>query len=177
MKGNGSRPEVELGGRVYRMANLEKVTFDQYQWLSTAVQKAGLPDIPAKIQRLIKAPKDPDGEVPLEAATEVSKEIILRVFESGQATRLLAGNLVESGRPWTRRQAEKTEERLGALTGMDDINRMQDLLVGVILAFFTSGLGSERTSGNSSPGPGPEAGASEATESDALAPTSETSTP
>lgn len=142
--------QVMLGGRVFRPADADEVTFDQYTWIQVAATNAGLgKELMERISPHIEAAVENKTTMDEGLAEDISIAIVHRCFEKGAHLDILSGILVEPGVEWTRQRAEDNREFIARLKG-EDIEKVQAILLQGILGFFFKGLDSIRTSPNSS---------------------------
>lgn len=136
-----------LGGRVFKPTEADNVTFDQYAWIQSAADKAGLgEELKSLIEPLIEAAKNGEADSVVNVSAEkMATAIVLRCYDNRAHLDVLAGTLVEVGKLWTHERAEKNREFFGSLKG-EDIEKVQLLLSQLVLAFFWSGLDSMMTS-------------------------------
>jgi hypothetical protein len=141
---------VALGGRTYIATPEDDMTFDQFAWIQSAADKAGLGH---ELVGMIAAVMDKAGttEVPLteKEAEEFTQTIVSRCYRDRAHLDVLAGILVEKGKSWNYEEALKTKEFLGKMKGRADIEMANVVLAQAILGFFWSGLVSMKNSPNS----------------------------
>lgn len=119
-----------LGGRPYRSA-AQQTTFAQDGYLMGVVRAHGLD---AVIQR--------DGD------------LLAAIFTTGCASALLAGLLVEDGKPWSREDATANAARFDRLTAQEEKDQLLAALEGLLAGFFPIGARSSTASPTSSAGKG-----------------------
>lgn len=141
---------VMLGGKAWDQIPENKVSFDQFAWLQTAADKAGLnTELKRAVEGIIGTALDDKVGLSDDAAEDLTDMILRRCFEGGAHLDLLAGILVEKGRKWKRSEAEINREFFADLVG-EDVEKMTMLIAQIALAFFWKGLESIATSQKSS---------------------------
>jgi hypothetical protein len=141
---------VMLGGKAWDQIPQEKVSFDQFAWLQTAADRAGLnTELKRTLAPLLEAALNEKVGITEETAEDLSDMILRRCFEGEAHLDLLAGILVEKGRKWQRTEAEKNRDFFAGLVGQD-VEKVTMLIAQIALAFFWKGLESIATSQKSS---------------------------
>ncbi len=130
----GNEDVIVLGGRKFRPA--QETTARHDDWIMLQVIEADLENF-----------------AQLEPGGDAAKEILVRAIRSGKTYLLLAGMLVEEGRPWTEESAEANAQFFANLTSVEDKRALREALVSrAILPFFLQGVASSRISPSSSAG-------------------------
>jgi hypothetical protein len=91
-----------------------------------------------------------DADLKKRTNEERTREGLTRLYKSGMKQLLLAGCLTEVGKKWTRAEALRNAERFDEITDQEEKNRLQSLIVTMVIAFFGRGAKSPTTSQKSS---------------------------
>jgi len=141
---------IELGGRTFVPTPDDEIVFEQFAYIQTAAQEAGLG------QELMDAYKPFVEELAGEGAelnesqlAHISEKVIMRAFRGRAYLCVLAGALVEEGQEWSLEAAEQNVEFFKRLKG-EDIRKMHTVLTMATIGFFSAGLRSIATSPSSS---------------------------
>jgi len=129
------QPTLMLCGIEFETAG-QAVTARQDDYLMAQLRRAGVLDV-------VQEMKDEDVEAK-------SSELLTRILLSGRAPEILAGLLVESGKKWNLRRAEKLAELFGDATNPEDKELMRKSIVSFVIGFFRFGDRSSTTSPKSS---------------------------
>lgn len=116
---------VTLGGRVFALADLDRITFEQTQYLFRHARAAGI-----------------DHVWPRDGESDEAYDHRLR-YESMEAVdipALLSGYLVPDGDTWSKGTAEETRKHLAQLTDPDEYSVMAGLAGRVAPDFFARAL-------------------------------------
>ncbi len=137
---------ITLGGRAFRASEPDDVTYDQYAWIQSAADKAGLgAELQKRVIPMVEAAVKDEKPASEQDAEDMATAIVMRCYHERAHLNVLAGNLVEVGTAWSYESAVKNRDFFGSLKG-DDIATVQLLLTQLVLAFFWSGLDSMTTS-------------------------------
>lgn len=146
-----AQKSVTLGGRKFVVTSDDDMTFDQFAWIQTAADKAGLGnELLAMISPIIERAQKDGEAISDDYAEVVTREVVGRCYQDRAHLDVLAGVLVEEGQAWSHDKAKDTREFFGQLKGKADIEIANIILAQAILGFFWSGLASMMTSQNSS---------------------------
>ena len=149
-----AKNQVTLGGRVFVPTNEDDMTFDQFAWIQSASEKAGLGrELMQAIEPMLQKVLETETQLSDDEVENLTTQIVSRCYEKRAHLDVLSGLLVERGQSWTVERAEKTREFIGALKGKDDIGKANAILAEAILSFFWNGLASTRIFQNSSKTP------------------------
>ena len=114
----------------------QSITARQDNYLMGQLRLAGVLDV-------VQSMKDADVD-------EKSSELLTRILVSGRAPEVLAGLLVERGKTWNIRRAEKLAELFGDATNPEDKEIMRKSIVSFVIGFFRFGDRSSTSSPKSS---------------------------
>lgn len=146
-----AKNEVVLGGRVFVPTGEDDMTFDQFSWIQTASEKAGLGrELMRMVEPMLHRVLEEEKEISDEEAEDLSMAIVTRCYEARAHLDVLSGLLVEKGSVWSFETAEKNKAFFGGLKGKDEIAKVNAILAEAILGFFWSGLASTKIFQNSS---------------------------
>jgi hypothetical protein len=129
------QPTLTLCGIEFETAG-QAVTARQDDYLMAQLRLAGVLDV-------VQEMKDEDVEAK-------SSELLTRILLCGRAPEILAGLLVESGKKWNLRRAEKLAELFGDATNPEDKELMRKSIVSFVIGFFRFGDRSSTISPKSS---------------------------
>lgn len=147
----GEQKSVTLGGRKFVATPEDDMTFDQFAWIQTAADKAGLGhELLAEVEPIIEKAQQDETPISDKYAETLSRKIVSRCYQERAHLDVLAGILVEEGETWSHDGAKETKEFLGLMKGKADIELANVILAQAILGFFWSGLASMTTSPTSS---------------------------
>lgn len=130
---------IKLDGREFRGIT-QALSASQDDYILVLLQRSGATELLSKI------PKNAD----LEERAKRAGQLTTAVLESGLQHRLLAGFLTETGKKWTREEADRNAARFAEITDGEEKLAMHRRLIGFIVSFFPSGEPSSMTSPNSS---------------------------
>jgi len=137
--------QFRLGGRMFETIPDEDITFEQWSWMSVAMEKAGAGDeLIGRLEPFVDSAMNQRAMDDTEKR-DLSRAVLLRCMEHSAHLDLLAGSLRELGRPWAEESAKANREFFAKLKG-NDIQKLADILQQVVIAFFITGLNSILTS-------------------------------
>jgi hypothetical protein len=149
-----AKKEIRLGGRVFVPTQEDDMTFDQFAWIQTASEKAGLGrELMGIVEPMLKKVLETEEAVTDDEAEDLTARIVSRCYEQRAHLDVLSGLLVEKGKQWSPDHAEEMKKVFGGLKGKDDIAKANAVLAEAILSFFWNGLASTRIFQNSSKTP------------------------
>ncbi|MGH9685287.1 MAG: hypothetical protein ACRD4S_16955 [Candidatus Acidiferrales bacterium] len=90
---------------------------------------------------------DSMGNTPRE---KLSEEMLTRIMLSGETHAILAGALTESGKQWSRAEAERNRAAFAAVTDAAEKTAMRTAIVSFVIGFFGFGEPSSTSSPRSS---------------------------
>lgn len=127
--------EIRFGGRRFRVAT--DTTLRQDGWLAAKISAAGVGGLDMMRR---------EGENAVDFATRMVKQTI----ESGLATQIVAGMLVDQATPpaphWTPEYADEIANFLNNLTSKEDKQEFNNQLASLVAGFFVSALRSQMNS-------------------------------
>ncbi|MGA3295280.1 MAG: hypothetical protein ABSE45_15030 [Candidatus Acidiferrales bacterium] len=123
-----------LDGREFRGIS-ESLTAAQDDYLLAHLRRSGAIEV-------LAAAEGPD-----ETRAE---RLLTEIMLSGETFHILAGCLTETGKKWSRAEAERNAAAFAAITAADEKLRMRAAIVRFVIGFFASGAGSSETSPKSS---------------------------
>jgi len=149
-----AKKEVTLGGRVFVPTQEDDMTFDQFAWIQTASEKAGLgSELMSAVEPMLKRVLETEQVLSDDEVESLTTRIVSRCYQQRAHLDVLAGLLVEKGKTWSPSYAEDLKQFFGGLKGKEDIGKANAVLAEAILSFFWSGLASTKTFQNSSKTP------------------------
>lgn len=128
---------LQLDGRNFQ-GTTQSVTAAQDDYILGHLRLAGVLEVFA----------DADGVK--RSAEERARDLLTRILLSGRAPFILAGCLTETGKKWSREDADRNAARFAEITDDDEKKAMRASIVKFIIGFFGFGEKSPATSRKSS---------------------------
>lgn len=129
-----THPKFEVAGRIFYP--VQDTTFEQDLYVMDIVKSSGLDEVEVKL----------DGK----NLDKSAEEMVLRAYRTGNLFRLLAGIVVEKDEAWSVEKAEENAGFFRTLSSNQDKKALHGAIIGAVLSFFMSGLGSSEISKMSS---------------------------
>jgi hypothetical protein len=131
---------MKLDGREFAEVD-HKITAAQNDYILAHLRLAGVMDL------LVKSQTTNPTEQELGA---LRRQFITEILLSGEKSSILAGAFTETGKKWSRAEADRNAARFDEITDPVEIKEMTDVLAGVVISFFRSAGTSSKTSPRSS---------------------------
>jgi hypothetical protein len=140
-----NQEQFELGGRVFEPVPDEDTTFEQFSWMSVAMDKAGVGDemvdrLEPYLQKVLEEQKPDDKD-----KRAIANFIINRCMQNAAHLDVLAGSIREVGQEWDRASAIANREFFAKCKGKD-VTTLAEVMQQIVVAFFWTGLNSILTS-------------------------------
>ena len=90
-------------------------------------------------------------------------DLVTKIFISGQKSFILAGCLTETGKKWSRLEADRNAARFNEITDQADLDLMTSLVVKAVIDFFQHAVQSLETSRKAASSPSEEVPATKST--------------
>lgn len=130
---------MKLDGREFTGVD-RAITAAQNDYIQAHLALAGVTDL------LVELSQTPEPE----RLPKLRREFIARILLSGRKSSILAGCLTETGKKWTRLEADRNAAIFDELTDAKELEEMSSGLAGIVFAFFQYAEISSKTSPKSS---------------------------
>jgi len=133
---------LQLDGREFQGTS-QSLTAAQDDYILAHLRLAGVLEVFADVD-------GPNGKTKGRSDEKRAEDLLTRILLSGRAPFILAGCLTESGRKWSRAEADSNAARFAEITDGDEKTAMRASIVKFIIGFFGFGEKSPATSRKSS---------------------------
>jgi hypothetical protein len=141
---------MKLDGREFSGID-QKIPAAQNDYVIGRLRAAGVHDL------LVEAGTTQPNEEQLGA---IRRKFITQILLSGYKSSILAGCLTETGKKWSRAEADRNAARFDEITDPDEMTTMTNMIAGVVISFFQSvgrsSASSQKSSSLSDEAPGTE---------------------
>ena len=129
---------ITLDGRSFSGVS-QAITASQDDYILAHLRLAGAIDVLSEL----------DGKGP-RTREQKAEDLLTRILLSGRKHFILAGCLTETGKKWTREEADRNAAIFADLTDVSEKRAVQSSIVEFVMGFFSSGEPSSKTSQKSS---------------------------